>query len=204
MRGIYAVRGNGEDKGYFDWPWLPEAPEDCELLAVVRLPGDADIAPIMRQLPSKGIWGLWMFSVDISSREILMVDGVCYSATDVLRGQAPKTVEVLWRRRPSVGADNPQCPDCGAIMDDESVVGLCYGCRFRQSGIGRVRAVYRHREVHAWEVMDLVPFQDLPEEYEIVAVVRICREALAFFTSSPMWGGWNLDEVEIIWRMGAS
>ncbi|MDE0074886.1 MAG: hypothetical protein OXR82_20145 [Gammaproteobacteria bacterium] len=173
------------------------------MLAAVRLPDDADIAPIMRELPSGRFWGLWFSSVDTSARKILMVDDVCYSADDVLRSEVPKSVEVLWRRRPLVAAeDDPQCPGCGEIMADESVLGLCYACRLEQTGVGRVRAVYRHREEHAWEVLDLAPFQDLPEEYELVAVARIHREALGFFTSSPVWYGEGPDEIEMLWHKG--
>ena len=217
VRGIYSVRRALSDSVYFDWPWLPEEPKDCDLLAVVRLPDRAQTASFVRGPTGVEVVDLLTFEPDMARLKILVVDDVGYSAEQVLRGEGPDTVPVLWRRRPMPESDGP-CFDCGEEFQGESPLGRCWSCRMERPEVSTVRGIYVHRQENDAKILDAAGFSDLPEDYDLTAVVRF-PDDVRFFVDGPsdaymksafewdgafhyvsqvLWG--EVPDVEFLWK----
>ena len=206
VRGIYAVRGALSDSVYFDWPWLPEESKDCDLLAVVGLPDHARTASFVRGPRGLDVAYLLSFDLEMASRKILVVDDVSYSAEQILRREGPDTVPVLWRRRPMPESDAP-CFDCGGEFEGESPLGRCWSCRTERPEVSRVRGIYAHRQDDRARVLDTAGFSDLPEEYELTAVVRFPdgvqfptnRYSDTYMKSVIEWDSALYDVSQVLW-----
>lgn len=114
-------------------------------------------------------------------------------------------------------SDGP-CFDCGEEFQGESPLGRCWSCRMERPEVSTVRGIYVHRQENDAKILDAAGFSDLPEDYDLTAVVRF-PDDVRFFVDGPsdaymksafewdgafhyvsqvLWG--EVPDVEFLWK----